>query len=150
MKRTALMMTIGITAAMMFGSSLSASAQGLLFGMPGGNMMQDYNQIMRQYGGGGFGGGFGGVGLMMGMPTTNIMQDYYRLLPQLQALQAWGHANGMPYALPGTLGGYGGGGSSASTYWGNKWDEEYIREQTPVYENNGGHYTLYGNGDEAE
>ena len=148
MKRTVLMVVVGISAAMTLGASLPAAAQGFFDGMPGTNMMQDYQSILNQFGNGG-GMGYGGGGLMMGMPQGNIMQDYYQLLPQLQALQAWGHANGMPYAAPGTLGGYDGGGSAAG-YWSNKWDEEYIREQTPIYENNGGHFTLYGNGDTAE
>jgi len=116
MKRTALMITLGAVAAMTLGAAMPAGAQGLLWGMP----------------------------------QTNIMQDYYTLLPKLQALQAWGHANGMPYALPGTLGGYSGGGmGSAMGYWGDKFDQEYLRENVPVYENNPGHLTIYGNGDWA-
>ena len=40
--------------------------------------------------------------LLDGVPTTTIWDDYYEILPQLQALQAWGHAHGMPYAVPGS------------------------------------------------
>lgn len=113
----------------------------LFAGMPGMNTMQLYNQNMAQFGGG---GGWGG-GLTMGMPTTNIWQDYNTLLPQLQALQAWGHAMGMPYALPGTLGGYGTeiNGSTAASYWGDKWAHELIRGDEPIYQNNGAHISIY-------
>ncbi len=150
MKRTVLMIAVGITAAMTLAAVIPASAD-LFSGMPSMGVMGTYNQIMRQYGGGARGGG-----LMMGMPTTNIMQDYNRLLPQLRALQAWGHANGMPYARPGTLGGgfnamngAAAARNGATRYWGNKFSEEFLREQIPIYEDNAGHYTRYGNGDTA-
>ena len=142
MKRTVLMILAGVAVVTSLGAVAPASAD-LFDGMPGMNTMDMYNQIMGQYGGGmGQMGGWGGGGLMMGMPTTNIMQEYYTLLPQLQALQAWGHANGMPYALPGTLGGYS-DMPSASTYWGDKWAHELIRGDIPVYENNGARITIY-------
>jgi hypothetical protein len=147
MKRTALMIAAGIAAVVSLGVVAPASAD-LFDGMPGMSTMDLYNQNMSQWGGG-YGqfpstGSWGG-GLMQGMPTTTIWDDYYTLLPQLQALQAWGHANGMPYALPGTLGGYSGeiNGSTASTYWGDKWAHELIRGDVPVYENNPAHITIY-------
>lgn len=145
MKRTVLMIAVGVAAVASLGIAVPASA-GFLDGMPGMSTMDLYNQNMAQFGGG-WGGGRGGGGLTMGMPTTNIWQDYNRLLPQLQALQAWGHAHGMPYALPGTLGGgYGTeiNGSTASSYWGDKWAHELIRGDVPIYENNGAHVTIYG------
>ena len=79
------------------------------------------------------------------MPTTTMMEDYNALLPRLQALQAWAHANGMPYALPGTLNGgdTGSQSTSAANYWADKWAHEYIREDVPVYENNAARVTIY-------
>jgi len=144
MKRTILKAVAAVAVVISLGAAVPASAD-LFAGMPGMSVMDTYNQIMGQFGGG-MGqypmmGGFGG-GLMAGMPTTNIMQDYYTPLPQLQALQAWGHANGMPYALPGTLGGYS-DMPSASTYWGDKWAHELIREDVPIYENNAARITIY-------
>ena len=145
MKRTVLMIVAGAAVGISLGAVAPASAD-LFDGMPSMGTMDTYNQYMGQFNGGmgqfPSAGPWSG-GLMMGMPTTTIMQDYYTLLPQLQALQAWGHANGMPYALPGTLGGYGDTGGSASTYWGDKWAHELIRGDIPVYENNGAQITIY-------
>jgi hypothetical protein len=142
MKRTVTLAVAAIAAVMSLGIVAPASAD-FFDGMPVMSTMDLYNQNMQMFGGGmGQFGGWGGGGLMEGMPTTTIMDDYYTLLPQLQALQAWAHANGMPYALPGTLGGYD-GGTSASNYWADKWAHEYIREDIPIYENNGARITIY-------
>jgi hypothetical protein len=143
MKRTTLMIVAGTLAALTFGALAPASAD-LFDGMPMMGTMDIYNQIMGQY--------YASPQMptsLMGMPTTTIMDDYYTLLPQLQALQAWAHANGMPYALPGTLGGYDAINGvvqnrlDAMEGWGNRFDRELLRGEEPIFTWQGGRHALY-------
>ena len=112
MKRTVLMIAVGITAVMALATAVPASAD-LLSGMPRVGVMGTYNQYMWQY------GRYGVPTSRIGMPTRTTMQEYQMLLPRLQALQAWAHAHGMPYATPSML---------PSIFAGSEAWDRYIRQ----------------------